>query len=305
MKLLAIDIGGTAAKIGIVSNQGQLLAHQEVGVGFDGYQTPIVDTVLHASKSFLQEQGALIEGIGISAAGQIDMKEGLVAGTCGNIAGWVGTPLKQAFEKVFNRPTVVLNDANSALLGEQWVGGAQKAADVVMVTLGTGVGGGILSGGQLITGSKGFGGELGHMAVNLKGIPCTCGNIGCYEQYASVTALVKQAEPWLKGLNIPANGRSIFDLALKNNTKALAAINNWTDSIAAGLVGFTHLFNPTLLLIGGGVSTQQELLIDPLREKVFEKLMPRYRENLRLQAATLGNAAGMLGAVKHWLNTAR
>ncbi len=304
MNLLCIDIGGTAAKMGLVDDQGKVLAQREAVVAFDQYQTPILTTVLQKSKAFLMEEGSNVQGIGISATGQIDMNLGFVAGTCGNLPGWVGTPLKQAFEKNFNLPTAVLNDANSALLGEQWVGGAKGIEDAVMVTLGTGVGGGILSGGRLVTGSQGFGGELGHMPINVNGLLCTCGNRGCYEQYASVTALIKSAEPWLKELGITANGRNIFALAQNHNEKAMAALEEWIDAIAAGLVGFTHLFNPRLLLIGGGVSAQKNLLIEPLRKKVFQKIMPRYRENLMVAAATLGNTAGMLGAAKHWLNTA-
>ena len=302
MDLLCVDIGGTAVKIGLITKEGTLLHQKEASVAFDGYQTPIIETVLSQCKAFVKEHSVSLMGVGISAAGQIDMKEGIVAGTCGNLPGWIGTPIKKAFENLFNVPAVALNDANSALLGEQWLGGAHGEKDVGMVTLGTGVGGGILSGGRLIMGSRGFAGEIGHLPLYSQGVLCTCGNLGCYEQYASVTALIKESATYLVNKGIEANGRSFFALAKENDPDIVKALNHWIGDIAAGLIGLVHLFNPTLLLIGGGVSKQKEWLINPLRQQVLSKVMPRYRDNLRLEAATLGNNAGMLGAGKYWLD---
>ncbi|NLB91170.1 MAG: ROK family protein [Clostridiales bacterium] len=303
MNLLAVDIGGTSAKIGVIHFQGEIRAQKEVPVSFDAYQTPIADTVLYSARQFLEKEQLNVAGIGISATGQIDMEKGLVAGTCGNLPGWVHTPLKDLFEKNFHLPTVVLNDANSALVGEQWLGAAKEEENVIMVTLGTGVGGGIITGGHLVGGAKGFAGEIGHIPLYHQGKQCTCGNLGCYEQYASVTALIRQSKSLLEKMNMPVTGRSLFTLAQQKQIQAQNILSQWIADIGAGLVGLTHLFNPALILIGGGVSVQKDLLISPLREKVFQNLMPNYQKNLRLEAATLGNNAGMLGAAKHWLDT--
>ena len=146
---LGIDIGGTAVKLGIVDGTGAVLAKTEASVCFDNYQTPILNTVLKTAKAFVAEQNidtASLTGIGVSAAGQIDSRKGIVAGTCGNLPNYIGSPIKAELEKAFGLPVTVANDANCMTLGEAWVGGAKGYTDVIGVTLGTGVGGGILTG---------------------------------------------------------------------------------------------------------------------------------------------------------------
>ena len=184
-----IDIGGTAVKLGIVDETGKVLCKGEQSVNFDGYQTPVLDTVRKAAKEFLTAQAIPVEnlsGIGVSATGQIDSRKGIVAGTCGNFPNYIGSPIKAALEQDFGLPVTVANDANCMTLGEVWVGGAQGYTDVIGVTLGTGVGGGILTGGRLLEGARGLGGELGHYRTHaLDGVPCTCGATGCWERYAA------------------------------------------------------------------------------------------------------------------------
>ena len=139
-----IDIGGTAVKLGIVDETGKVLCKGEQSVNFDGYQTPVLDTVRKAAKEFLTAQAIPVEslsGIGVSATGQIDSRKGIVAGTCGNFPNYIGSPIKAALEQDFGLPVTVANDANCMTLGEVWVGGAQGYTDVIGVTLGTGVGG--------------------------------------------------------------------------------------------------------------------------------------------------------------------
>ena len=155
-----IDIGGTAVKLGIVDEAGAVLAKAEESVSFDGYRTPILITVLKAAQAFLAAQSVPAEslaGIGVSATGQIDSRKGIVAGTCGNLPNYIGAPIKAELEKTFGLPVTVANDANCMTLGEVWVGGAQGYTDVIGVTLGTGVGGGILTGGRLLEGARGLG----------------------------------------------------------------------------------------------------------------------------------------------------
>ena len=215
---LAIDIGGTAVKLGIVDEEGRVLSKTEQSVCFDGYQTPILTTVLKAAKEFLAAQNIPAEsltGIGVSATGQIDSRKGIVAGTCGNFPNYIGSPIKAALEQDFGLPVTVANDANCMTLGEVWVGGAQGYTDVIGVTLGTGVGGGILTGGRLLEGARGLGGELGHYRTHaLDGVDCTCGAKGCWERYAATTALVRAAKE-----KDPAwtDGRAIFAAAEAGN----------------------------------------------------------------------------------------
>ena len=256
---LAIDIGGTAVKLGIVDEEGRVLSKTEQSVCFDNYETPILTTVLSAAEQFLKEQAVEpqgLAGIGVSAAGQIDTRKGIVAG------------------------------------------GAKGYTDVIGVTLGTGVGGGILTGGRLLEGARGLGGELGHFRTHaLDGVLCTCGASGCWERYAATTALVRGAQPrnpkW-------KDGRAIFESAHAGDPTILALLDDWTDEIAQGLAGMVHIFNPQLILIGGGVSAQQELLIDPIAKKVRASVMPAFAEGLEIRAAQLHNDAGMVGAVYYF-----
>ena len=193
-----IDIGGTAVKLGIVDETGRVLLKGEESVSFDGYQTPVLTTVRKAAKEFLTVNSIPVEslaGIGVSATGQIDSRKGIVAGTCGNFPNYIGSPIKAALEEDFGLPVTVANDANCMTLGEVWVGAAQGCTDVIGVTLGTGVGGGILTGGRLLEGARGLGGELGHYRTHaLDGVDCTCGAKGCWERYAATTALVRAAQ---------------------------------------------------------------------------------------------------------------
>ncbi len=196
-------------------------------------------------------------------------------------------------------PARVLNDANAAVLGECFTGRAKGLRDVLMITLGTGVGGGVITGGRLLGGRRGIAGELGHFTLRADGPACPCGKRGCYESYASTTALVRKCET--RSGRTALNGRIIFGEIEQGNAVFREALEEWIGDIAAGLSGLVHLFNPEMVLIGGGVSRQEELLIRPLREAVLRECMPRFAEGLRIESAALGNDAGMIGAVKFWL----
>ena len=299
---LGVDIGGTAVKLGLVDENGQVVSRAERSVSFDGYKTPILNTVTAAIRDFIAPHDApALAGIGVSATGQIDSRRGVVAGTCGNFPGWIGVDIKGTLEREFGLPVTVANDANCMLLGEVWAGAAKGYTDVIGVTLGTGVGGGILTGGRLLEGARGLGGELGHYRTHaLDGVPCTCGATGCWERYAATTALVRAAKE-----KNPAwtDGRAIFAAAEAGNPEVLALLDAWTDEIAQGLAGMVHIFNPQLILIGGGVSAQQKLLIAPIAAKVKASVMPAFAEGLEIRAAQLHNDAGMVGAVYYFRQT--
>ncbi len=294
MLILAIDIGGTTAKMGLLREDGTILARQEVSVCFDRYETPVLNTVSAAAAGFLAQQAVSVSGIAVSATGQIDTALGIVAGTNGKIPNYEGSPIKERLEKQFGVPVWVLNDANAAALGECFLGAGKGCRDVLMVTLGTGVGGGLVLDGRVYGGSRGFAGELGHFTLYQDGTPCACGKRGCYENYASTTALLRKSGA--------ANGKELFARVRAGDAQAREALDAWLDDVAAGLTGLIHIFNPQLVLVGGGVSVQEELLIEPLRRKVLAGVMPRFAEGLKLERAVLGNDAGMIGAFRFWLD---
>lgn len=294
--ILSIDIGGTAVKLGLVDGEGVIRARAEAGVAFDGYRTPLIETALREARALLAREGATIEGCGISATGQIDERLGTVVGTNGKIPGYEGTRLVEEAERALGVRACALNDANAAVLGECFAGAAKGERDVVMVTLGTGVGGGVVCGGRLLTGARGIAGELGHFTLDAGGPPCPCGGRGCYEHYASTTALVRLAGARTGEAGL--TGRDVFARVREGDEAMRAVLDEWTEAVAEGLRGLVHLFNPSLVLVGGGVSAQEALLIEPLRRKVLCRVMPRFAEGLRVERARLGNDAGLIGAAR-------
>lgn len=297
---LGIDIGGTFIKIGVVSENGEVEMRCEVPIVRDGSET-VMETLFRGLDSFLREHGldaADYEGIGVSSAGCIDSASGCIAENGGNVPGWSHTEVTGPLTERYGLPATIANDGNCVALAEAWTGAAKGSDNVVCVVLGTGIGGGIIAGGRLIEGARGYGGEIGHFATHAEKGPAGSWE-SHYETHASTSALVRISEA--AGLPF-RNGREVFNAAEAGDKGALAALDSWTDEIAYGLAGLTHIFDPEMIIIGGGVSAQEELLVKPLREKVLKMVMPDFAEGLVIKAAALGNSAGMAGAVKYHID---
>ena len=311
---LGIDIGGTDVKLGLITGDGNILFTHTSPVNFDNYETPIMKTVLRTIDCFLSENkiaSSDLLGIGVSATGQIDSISGIVTGSAGHIRHWLSTPVKGLLESRYHLPVSVANDANCAIIGEHWKGCAVGFSDIIMITIGTGIGGGIICNGKLLSGHTGISGELGHFSIHKDGAACSCGNYGCYEQYASVSALVKAVRKALPSFCSPSetaagqiNGKFIFDQVKAGNIEFKRIVNDWIEDISVGLTGLIHIFNPELVVIGGGISQQKELLVAPLRETVFSKIMPGFRKDLQFRNAELDNNAGLIGAVRNLIEGA-
>ncbi len=311
MNYLGIDIGGTSVKIGLVNENGEVLKSNNYSVSFDNYNTPIFETVKKSIKVFLQDNNILensLSGIGVSATGQVNSNYGVIVGVGGNIKNWCGTEIKKELEEIYKVKTTVINDANSMVIGEKWVGKAKGYNNVIGITIGTGVGGGIIVDSKILLGNIGIAGELGHFSIDANGKKCTCGNVGCYEQYASMTALIKEV---IKEYDVISNllpkkeeinGKYIFEELDKGNIKIKEIVDKWIENIGKGLVSLTHIFNPEIILIGGAVSKQENLFINPLRKYVLSHVMEKFGETLKLEAAQLENNAGLVGAVYYNIN---
>ena len=305
---LGIDIGGTAVKFGLVNGEGVMVSEvSEYSVKFDNYETPIIETVVKSAKEFMSKNNKNffdINGIGVSATGGINSKLGIVEGSAGHIKNWEGTNIKKRLEAEFGMNTVVLNDANAAALGEMWKGAAKGRENVVIMTIGTGVGGGIIVDSKILLGSKGFAGEIGHIPVNVDGEECSCGNTGCIEHYGSTSALVRNIKnAVISGEIIGINedeidGRLIFKQVSAGNKVVIKYVDEWINYISAALVGLVHIFNPEMVILGGGVSKQKEFFVDKVRDKVLHSVMDNFAQSLSIEAAELGNNAGIIGAVK-------
>ncbi len=297
MKFLSIDIGGTSAKTGILDENGHILTKTSYSVCFDNYQTPILETALKETDRFLSQCSLIpsnLSGIGISATGQIDAHSGTVIGSAGHIKNWIGSPLKEAFREKYRLPVSVINDANSAAIAEQWIGAAKGYKNAIVITIGTGIGGGVIVNSSILEGRFGIAGELGHFSIDRNGIPCTCGNRGCFERYASTTALAGMVKEQYGCLN----GQEIFQKLKEGDPVIKKIVDTWISGISDGLVSLTHIFNPEIILLGGGVSAQKELFINKVRENVLKRVMPRFADGLIIDAAALSNDAGMIGAIK-------
>ena len=303
--ILSIDFGGADAKLGLITRDGEIRARGAADVRPGDPTTPVFKAILREAEAFLSRERELLsadrlEGVGICATGMIDTRTGVVVGSNGRIPGWEGTELAREATARFNVAATALNDANAAALGECFVGRAKGLSDVIMVTLGTGVGGGITIGGHVFAGPRGIAGELGHITLDRRGAPCACGKRGCFELYASTAALIKLAEErtWEPNLS----GHTIFARAKAGDETVLRALNAWIDQVAEGITGLVHIFNPQMVLIGGGVSAQEELLIAPLRKRVLSGVMPCFADGLRVERAMLGNDAGLIGAAKFFMD---
>ena len=232
------------------------------------------------------------------------MRSGTVIGVGASLGNWLGSEITRTLGDAFDLPVTVINDANAAALGEQRYGRARGMENVLVVTVGTGVGGGIIENGRLIEGRRGIGGEIGHFSIEFDGEPCPCGNRGCFERYGSTGALVRRftGDPvLLEALGVPAedvDGKVIF--AHLDHPAVAAAVSAWIDCIAAGIVSLIHVFNPEIVLVGGGISREEEHFIRPLRERVLSRAMAQFAKNLSVEAAALGNTAGLLGACAYF-----
>lgn len=299
MNYLAIDIGGTTVKVAILNKEGKIISSDKYSVSFDNYETPILSTVLKSIDIFIDKYNIKsFEGIGVSATGQVDVNTGTVIGTGGNIKNYKGAQIKKELEAKYKVKTTVINDANAAVLGELFLGKGRGYKNIVMITVGTGIGGGIVVNGEILNGHLGIGGELGHFSINNKGIKCSCKNNGCYERYASMTALIKRVEDELNITGI--SGKEIFD-KVTYDEDIRAIVESWIDDISTGLVSLIHIFNPQIILIGGAVSEQKELFIDKVSKKVKEKIMPNFAKDLEIEGAKLKNDAGVVGALYNYL----
>ena len=303
---LGVDIGGTAVKLGLVDENGRVLRRAERSVSFDGYKTPILDTVQAAIHEFLTADAPRLEGIAVSATGQIDSRRGVVAGTCGNFPGWIGVDIKGTLERAFGLPVTVANDANCMLLGEVWAGAAKGYTDVIGVTLGTGVGGGVIVNGRITEGAHGAGGEIGHITVNPhETAVCGCGKHGCLEQYSSATGVVRCMKKLLdenpdtpctlRGTDFAA--KDVFDAARAGDALAAREVDEMTDTLGMALASIASTTDPEMFMVGGGVARAGDVLFNPLREHFKTYAFSSCRET-PIVAATLGNDAGIYGAVR-------
>lgn len=310
MYFIGVDLGGTNIKVGLVDAEGRIIRKDSVPTFREReYPEIIKDTAVLIEKVVKDAGLALddIESIGFASPGIADAKNGVLV--YANNLKFFNVPIRKELKKYINKPIYLENDANAAGLAECVVGAAKGVANSITVTLGTGVGSGIVIDGKVYSGFNNAGAELGHMVIAMDGEQCSCGRKGCFEAYGSATALIGQAKkaavenPDSK-LNSIVNGnleqieaKTAFDAAHLGDEVALKVIDKYITYLAEGLANIINIFQPEVLCIGGGVCMQGEYLLAPLRKKVFERAygldsVPKC--DIRL--AQMGNDAGIIGA---------
>ena len=305
-----VDIGGTTIKMGFFETDGKLLDKWEIKTNTENKGENILSDIAKAVDNKLAQEGISkddVQGIGVGVPGPVNSKG--VVNRCVNL-GWGVLDVAAELSSLTSLEVKAGNDANVAALGEMWKGGAEGSSDVIMVTLGTGVGGGIIVDGKIVAGSNGAGGEIGHVTVNKDEIEaCNCGQYGCLEQYASATGIVRMAKRKLAKTDDATTLRNtedlsaklIFDEAKAGDAVAMGLVDELGEILGSALSNIACVSNPEVIVIGGGVSKAGDILIDTIKKHFVESCFHVCRDT-RFELASLGNDAGIYGCMKLMLD---
>jgi len=309
MAYIGIDLGGTNIAVGIVNEKGKILAQTSTPTLPDRPYTELVKDMAGCILSVMNEAGINqddIQSIGIGAPGIADQKEGVVI-FCPNL-GWNNVPLRAEIQKYINKPVLIDNDATVAALAENYAGVSAGCQSSVFITLGTGVGGGIIINGKPWSGAHGVGSEIGHMTLAVDGVPCTCGNDGCVERYCSATAIIRMARQAVLGypdsliLKLAEgnpdriNARVVTDAAKAGDPTAMEVFDRFIRYLAIAINNITCFLDPEMIVLGGGVSKAGDFLLDKVRAQLPRYALYKSLPYPRIELARLGNEAGIIGA---------
>lgn len=296
--VFAVDLGGTTVKFAVVNEDGVIMERWAIPTDTGQNGSHILDDIV-CSLSDKLTQYESISAIGAGIPGPV---RGETVVRAVNL-GWEQVPFADQLNKAMNMPVVLLNDANAAALGEVWKGGgiASKGGNAVFVTLGTGVGGGIIIDGNVVNGEHGCAGEIGHYPMQIEGEArlCGCGNVNCLETFASATGLVKTMNALCEQAGEKrrvSNGEEVFALVKEGDLVACKARDAMVDALAHGLASVICTVDPQEVIVGGGLSRAGSYLLDPLAERLNRYVFPTLRGAYALRCASLGNDAGLLGA---------
>jgi glucokinase len=307
---IGIDLGGTNIVAAVVDSDGNILSELDTPTAAGRPDHAILDDMVRLAEEALTASGvsrAAIEGVGAVAPGATNKSTGIVE--FANNLAWKDVPMRAYLEQALNLPVYIENDANAAAFGEYTVGAAKGYESVIMVTIGTGIGGGFVVGGKIYDGANFAAMEIGHMVIVKDGRPCPCGRLGCWESYGSATGLITTTKEYMKmypnsmlwemagGDLKNVNGQIPFEAMKKGDEAAAKVVASFIDSFSCGLASLINILQPDIITVGGGISNQGETLLAPVREKVAVEIYTRNsKSNPKIVRAALGSHAGVIGA---------
>lgn len=305
-----IDLGGTNIKAGIVDENQKILVEDSVPTRVERPYQEIIKDMADLVKNLLNKIHATeveLSGVGVGSPGTVDAANGVVLYS--NNFDWDNVPLAAELGKYFTCPIKVSNDANCAALGEVKAGAAREIKNAILITLGTGVGGGVIIDGQVFEGAHAGGAELGHTSLIFGGELCTCGRRGCVEAYVSATGLIREAKraaekdpqsvmnELCKGDLSNMNGKIPFDAAEQKDPAGMKVVNDYITYLGESIANYVNIFRPDVILLSGGVCNQKEKLTEPLTEYIKTKCFGGEKAFIpEVRCAILGNSAGIIGA---------
>lgn len=307
---LGVDLGGTNIKIGLANEKGKILFKDSLPTESQLGTKEVIEKIkklIKNSLKFAQRRKIKIKGLGLGSPGLVNYREGIIVGGAENIPGWTDIPLKKILEKEFNFPCQIDNDVNLASWGEFTFGAGRGSNNCLCITLGTGIGGGIIIERKLYHGSFNFAGEIGHLTINYEGARCNCGGWGCLEAYAGQQAIVERTKTAIrKGFSTTILKRVknnlgkitpkiISEEAKKGDLLSKIIIEETGRYIGAALAGVANLLNPEIIIIGGGIAQAGEILFTPIRNSLKRYALTLASQKLRITSTQLGQESGILG----------
>lgn len=291
---IGLDLGGTNLRAAVIGREGKILEKISVSTNPTLGRESMLGEMAAAIEKLRSRWGTKdLAGIGLGVPGFIMLREGVIRNS-NNLACLEDFPFRDEMERRLGTRFILENDANAAALGEKWIGAGREVDDLVLFTLGTGIGGGIISGGKVLHGFLGMAGELGHLTVVPNGIPCGCGNQGCVEKHASATAVTSMAR--ILGLGENLSSKEIYELGIKGDERALTVFRCMGEALGIALATAVNAFNFPLYLLSGGVLGAWDLFAPAMLEEARRRSFTLRSTNTRVEKAILGDEAGLFGA---------
>jgi glucokinase len=310
MYKIGVDLGGTNIAVGVVDDNYKIIGKGKVKTNAPRPAEEIFDDIDKAIRLAVKDAGIKMDdiaSIGVGTPGSVNKENGMIE--FANNLGFSNVPAKKMLEERTGKPCIFENDANAAALGEAYAGAGNGAKSLVAVTLGTGVGSGIIIDGKVLGGTNDAAGEIGHTVINVNGIQCNCGRRGCWEKYASATALISQTKEAMQanpdskmweladGKIENVNGRTAFNAMYAGDAAGKEVVDKYIYYVAVGIANIINTFQPEVVCIGGGISNEGENLLAPIRKYIEEERYTKYaKKQTQIFKAVLGNDAGIIGA---------